>query len=203
MSSLVCLHCKIKAVKGPKCISYDRIFHPKCLERLNLEIVNSELQLVQCCDKSKSGSNQDVRGETTVLSMEYETFSIMLNKTLKSKLKPLHEEIQILRRQVEIFKESNIELTTLLSKNRLALSESNNFSPFASSLGLDVRNEENSQNEMVFKKQQVEKLGDRTDKRITADYSKAKMRWNRAIQVMPMMVSGKLKKSDNVRREYV
>ncbi|KAJ3644099.1 hypothetical protein Zmor_026772 [Zophobas morio] len=136
MTSLVYLHCKIKAVKGPRCISCDRIFHPKCLERLNLEIVNSELQLVQC-DKSKSGSNQDVRGETTVLSMEYETFSIMLYKTLKSKLKSLHEEIQILRRQVEIFKESNIELTTLLSKNRSALSESNNFSPFASSLGLD------------------------------------------------------------------
>ena len=113
--------------------------------------MNSELQLVQC-DKSKSGSNQDVRGETTVLSMEYETFSIMLYKTLKSKLKSLHEEIQILRRQVEIFKESNIELTTLLSKNRSALSESNNFSPFASSLGLDIRNEENSQNKMVFKK---------------------------------------------------
>ncbi|KAJ3659336.1 hypothetical protein Zmor_011026 [Zophobas morio] len=131
--------------------------------------------------------------------MEYGTFSIIINKALESKLKPLIEEIEMLRRQVEILKESSIDLIELLIKNKSALSESNIFSPFVSSLGLNVRNEENSQNKMVVKNNKLKKWVINLSQQVIVRLKH--LLCNRAIQVMSMMVSGKLKKSDDARRE--
>ncbi|EFA13118.1 hypothetical protein TcasGA2_TC006832 [Tribolium castaneum] len=44
---LFCLYCRNKASKGPKCIKCDRVFHPKCVERLNIEVIDDEQ--VICC----------------------------------------------------------------------------------------------------------------------------------------------------------
>jgi hypothetical protein len=49
MSDLNCLYCRNKAVKGPKCIKCDRVFHPKCVERLNdVKVISSDEVL--CCE---------------------------------------------------------------------------------------------------------------------------------------------------------
>lgn len=107
MASLACLYCKNNAVKGPKCVNSGRIFHPKCLERLNDVIIIS---------------NDSVKD-----------FQVFVANIVESKVAVIKEEIQELKAEIKVLRESNIDLIRLFSRrDEFKNNESSTYGGFAS-----------------------------------------------------------------------
>lgn len=121
MSGRACLYCRIVAVKGPRCVNCDRVFHPKCLERLNdVKVVNPDE--VVCCESvgSKSGGENTKNEENVIIAfLESDRFKDILKSSLNCEIIALKEEVNNLRDEVKILKESNIDLIKLLTARRI------------------------------------------------------------------------------------
>ena len=106
-SSTCCLYCKIIAVKGPKC---GRIFHPKCLDRLSdVTIINSEK--VNCCDTSDIAT----KSMDVITFLRSDGFKNLISDIVETKVTELRNEINDLKVEVKILKDSNIDLIKLLT----------------------------------------------------------------------------------------
>lgn len=118
MSTPLCLYCANKAVKGPKCINCSRVFHPKCVDRLDLEIISEDL--VKCCQIQNEGSDPEIvsrEAETITSFLKSKEFVNILKSAVDSQLKPLRDELSLLRVEVENLKLSNIDMIKLLTDN--------------------------------------------------------------------------------------
>lgn len=120
MASLACLYCKNNAVKGPKCVNCGRIFHPKCLERLNDVIIISN-DSVKCCEGD------------VVKFLRSKDFQVFVANIVESKVAVIKEEIQELKAEIKVLRESNIDLIRLFSRrDEFKNNESSTYGGFAS-----------------------------------------------------------------------
>lgn len=106
MSSLFCLQCKSKALKGPTCKICGRIFHPSCAERLDLA-VDGQDNVICCGNASRIATSSD---SAIVHFLESVEFSNIVSSITNKTISPLIKEIQMLKKQVTSLQKSNDEL---------------------------------------------------------------------------------------------
>lgn len=116
-NALVCLHCRVKAVKGPKCVNCERVFHPKCVERLNVIVLNSEQ--VICCKQT-----QDTQDDSDVVIkfLKSDAFGAIVKNIVQHETSVLFDEITRIREELDAVKSTNIDLIKLLtSSNKVSV----------------------------------------------------------------------------------
>jgi hypothetical protein len=119
MSDLNCLYCRNKAVKGPKCIKCDRVFHPKCVERLNdVKVISSDEVL--CCEGSDMQVKEsvDFNARSIIEFLQSDRFRYTISGIVEAQVSALKDEIRQLKIQVEHLKSTNLDLIKMCTKKQ-------------------------------------------------------------------------------------
>ena len=118
-NALLCLYCKNKAVSGPKCIVCERVFHPKCVDRLNLIVLNSD-QVICCKMPGTSNSTDNIAKEAVITFLKSSEFGEIIKEIVHHEVNAILTEVGRIRGELEAVKAANVDLIKLLTNPKIS-----------------------------------------------------------------------------------